>query len=105
MALNIRMVRSFAILSKKEEKLLMSKEKPIVVLKKKKPFPLSEELAPGLDSIGVMLPYTGLHHLLLSELKEPLVMTSANYPGEPMIIENDMAKHLGVSDYHLLHMF
>ncbi len=99
----LAMVEEFAEISEKEKKLLLSKERPIIVLKKKKEFSLSQNLAPGLDTIGVMLPYTGLHEILFQGLKEPLVMTSANLPGEPMFIDNEEAAESKIADYCLLH--
>jgi len=64
---------------------------------------LMELVAPGLPTVGVMLPYTPLHHLIfeLTDLNA-LVMTSANIPGEPMIIENEDAFSLEL-DHFLLH--
>jgi len=55
--------------------------------------------------VGVMLPYTGLHHLLLRGLPFPLVMTSANFPGRPMLIDNAriLSELSGVADSFLLH--
>ncbi|MEQ9714648.1 MAG: carbamoyltransferase HypF [Candidatus Asgardarchaeum sp.] len=106
MAKNIETIRSFAVLDKVEEELLLSYRRPIVILKKKIPFPLSEHLAPGLDTIGVMLPYSGIHEILMHYTKDPaLVMTSGNYPGEPMAITNEEAfKQLkNIADYFLLH--
>nr|MBC8498787.1 carbamoyltransferase HypF [Candidatus Bathyarchaeota archaeon] len=72
----------------------------------REPFPLSPLISPGLHTVGVMLPYSGIHHLLLHHIDEPaLVMTSANYPGEPMFVSNEVAfrKLKGVADYLLLH--
>jgi len=84
--------------------LLRSIQRPIVLLRKKERA-LPEEVAPGLHTVGVMLPYSGLHVLLLSELSFPLVMTSANMPGRPMLIENqEIEMRLqGVVDHLLLH--
>jgi hydrogenase maturation protein HypF len=88
MSRNMMGVRRMAQISKKEEELLSSPQRPIVLLKKKNYF--SEYIAPGLNNIGIMLPYTGMHHLLFHYLKQPaLVMTSANAPGEPMAINNN----------------
>jgi len=99
----LAMAEEFARISAKEKELLLSKERPIVVLKKKKESSLSQNLAPGLDTIGVMLPYTGLHEILFQGLEEPLVMTSANLPGEPMFMENGEAQQSKIADYCLLH--
>ncbi len=53
---------------------------------------LPQSLAPGLKELGVMLPYTPLHHLLLAQVGGPLVMTSANASGAPQIIDNATAR-------------
>ena len=59
----------------------------------------------NLHNIGVMLPYSGLHHLLFDIVDQPLIMTSANTPGEPMIIANDdaLASLNQKADFFLLH--
>jgi hydrogenase maturation protein HypF len=106
MSLNIEKVRTFAFVSKREEALLKSWQRPIVILRKKTPFPLSKLVSPNLDSVGVMLPYTGVHFRLLSCCNEPaLVMTSGNKPGLPMVITNKTALRdlKGIADYFLLH--
>jgi len=94
----------FAEPTEEEWKLLRSPRRPIVVLEKK-PGYLAPSVAPGLHTVGVMLPYTGLHHLLLRGLPFPLVMTSANYPGRPMLIDNTriLSELSEVADSFLLH--
>jgi hydrogenase maturation protein HypF len=67
---------------------LLSAERPIVLASKRPNRQLSSLLAPGLDEIGVMLPYSPLHHLLLTGFAAPLVATSANISGEPVLTEN-----------------
>jgi len=89
-----------------ERKMLESVSKPIVILDKSDDYGLSEKLSPGLHNQGVMLPYTGLHHLLFKYTVEPAyVMTSANMPGDPMLIDNKniIEKLEGIADYYLLH--
>ncbi len=105
LARDVDMVRRFAELGPEEERLLTSIRRPILVLYKRDPFPLSNALSPGLPNVAVMLPYTGLHHLLYDHLDFPLVMTSANLPGRPMLIENTaILKGLeDVVDRFLLH--
>ncbi len=87
-----------------ERGLLRSPRRPIVAVGAKRGM-LPEELAPGLHTVGVMLPYSGLHHLLLEGMRRPLVMTSGNYPGRPMAIaEQDILEELSeVADGFLLH--
>ncbi len=78
--------------------------RPIMVYEKKG---YKEDLldlaAPGLPTVGMMLPYTGLHHLIFDKIDlDALVMTSANPPGEPMVVKNEDAFDLNL-DYFLLH--
>ncbi|MCS7135616.1 MAG: carbamoyltransferase HypF [Nitrososphaerota archaeon] len=106
MAKDLKTIKSFAIINKQEEVVLTSPARPIVLLRKSEDYYLSEEIAPGLHNIGVMLPYTGLHLLLLLNSKEPAyVMTSANPSGEPIVIHNQEAyARIGKDvDYLLLH--
>ncbi|MDY0392303.1 MAG: carbamoyltransferase HypF [Candidatus Bipolaricaulis sp.] len=94
----------FASPSDQEWALLRSPRRPIVVLPLRAGS-LAPAVAPGLDTVAAMLPYTGLHHLLLGGLPFPLVMTSANYPGRPMLIANEeiLANLSRVADGFLLH--
>lgn len=92
MASNLETVRSFAEVNLSEAKLLTSYRKPIILLNKSENYYLSELVSPKLHSIGVMLPYTGLHAMLFDEVKEPaFVMTSANPPSEPIVTDNTQA--------------
>ncbi|MCE5339166.1 MAG: carbamoyltransferase HypF [Methanomicrobiaceae archaeon] len=97
-------VERIAIVSDEDRRLLHSRERPILVLAKRDP--TSHPAISGLHTIGCMLPYTGLHHLLFAYLAHPLlVMTSANLPGYPMITDLAVAlKRLsGQVDYILTH--
>jgi hydrogenase maturation protein HypF len=99
MVKNLKTAKKFGNITKNEEKLLLSKNKPIVLVRKK----IADEISPGLNTIGIYLPYTALHHIIFKYLKsEALIMTSANIPGEPMIIDNDEIFKLG-ADIYLLH--
>jgi len=71
-----------------EEKLLRSPSRPVVLARKKHPSRF-QDLAPGLGELGVMLPYSPLHHLLLNDFGGPLVATSANISGEPVLTDAD----------------
>jgi hydrogenase maturation protein HypF len=83
-------VERIAVVSDEERRVLHSRERPIVVLEKRDPTSLPA--ISGLHTIGCMLPYTGLHHLLFAHLAHPLlVMTSANLPGYPMITDLEIA--------------
>jgi hydrogenase maturation protein HypF len=106
MSKDLETVRTFAEVDEVEAGLLTSYRRPIVVLNKSSKYSLSELVSPGLDSVGVMLPYSGIHHLTLGYGKDPAyVMTSANVPGMPMLIDNAeaIAKLRGSVDYFLLH--
>jgi hydrogenase maturation protein HypF len=106
MSRDLEVVRTFATVSEAEAELLTSYRRPIVVLERLPGCELSELVAPGLDSVGVMLPYSGIHHLILLHGGKPAyVMTSANPPGLPMIIENGeaLARLRDKVDYLLLH--
>ena len=97
-------VEATAVLGDAERDVIFSRERPIVVLEKRDPgsfFAIS-----NLHTIGMMLPYTGLHHLLFSRLAHPvLVMTSANVPGYPMVTGFERAVRVlsGVADAYLTH--
>jgi len=106
MSKDLETVRTFADVDKAEAELLTSYRRPIVVLRKSPNYMLSEIVSPGLDSVGVMLPYSGIHHLILGYGRDPAyVMTSANVSGMPMLIDNveALAKLRGSVDYLLLH--
>jgi hydrogenase maturation protein HypF len=107
MAPDVETIRQFAELSPEEEILLSSKERPILLLPKKPGGYLSEFIAPGNPYIGVLLPYTPLHYLLLNALpgekgkleadsRNPkpkiLIMTSANHSDEPIVKDNAEAR-------------
>ena len=103
MSKNLKSVENYAVLSKKEKKTITSNKRPIVILKKNKNYPFPESLSPGLHNIGVMLPYSPMHYLLFDESEiDTYVMTSANIPGEPMMIENEEILR-GINDYSLIH--
>jgi len=73
-----------AVLSPAERVLLASPQAPIVLAERRTDTPIAVAVAPGNDHIGLMLAYSPLHHLLLRDVGRPLVMTSANRPGEPL---------------------
>ena len=105
MAPDVAWVLKHCHASPEELTLLQSPAHPIVLLKCLERLPAHAELAPGLDTLGVMLPYTPQHHLLMSRLRIPLVMTSANSPSEPMLISNEEALQAlsDVADAFVLH--
>jgi hydrogenase maturation protein HypF len=102
MVRDIDMARELATISKREEEILMSKERPIVIVGMGATRPTG--IAPNLSRIGLFLPYTPLHLLLLNKLKRPLVATSANITDEPICTNReDLEKLQGVYDYVLDH--
>lgn len=76
-------------LSGTEAGLLLSPQRPVVLARHRNSGTLSAHIAPGLAELGVMLPYSPLHHLLLAGFGAPLVATSANLSGEPVLTDND----------------
>jgi hydrogenase maturation protein HypF len=98
-------------LSQAEEELLTSRQRPIVLAKARPDAGLAPGLSPDTKFLGVMLPYTPLHHVLFDELQSPgaqpvaLVMTSGNLSSEPICLGNREAlKRLGdIADNFLLH--
>ncbi|GAI08141.1 unnamed protein product, partial [marine sediment metagenome] len=99
-------IEKHCLVSPEERKLLESPQCPIVLLRWKRSLSnISPAVAPNLNYLGVMLPYTPLHHLLLKETGLPLVMTSGNLSEEPIAKDNDEAltRLKGIADYFLLH--
>jgi hydrogenase maturation protein HypF len=84
----LKCVNHKVYLSRDQAGLLLSPGRPIVLARKRPGEDLSELIAPGLDEIGVMLPYSPLHHLILSDFAAPLIATSANISGEPVLTDN-----------------
>jgi hydrogenase maturation protein HypF len=99
------MARELCQVSAEETALLESQQRPIVLMKKRAGSGIAEAVAPGNPCLGVMLPYTPLHHVLLREVKTPLVMTSGNVSDEPISYENEEAlfRLNGIADVFLLH--
>jgi hydrogenase maturation protein HypF len=95
----------YCYVSEQERVLLMSTQSPIVLLKMKEEGFLAPSVAPCLKYLGVLLPYTPLHHLLMSDVGVPLVMTSGNLSEEPIAKDNDEALNglSGKADYFLWH--
>lgn len=99
-------VKSECEISPLEERLLRSPESPIVLLRRTTAnSKLAKEIAPDNPNLGVMLPYTPLHHLLLAELNFPVVATSGNISDEPICIdEHEAIGRLGnIADVFLVH--
>ncbi len=103
MARDVDVVRCYVRVGSRESELLTSQAAPIVVLEAAGT-PLPPGLAPDQDTLGFMLPYTPLHHLLLDDLDGPIVLTSGNLSDEPQVIDNEQARDkLGrIADVFLL---
>jgi len=91
MAFDLERAETFATVGGEDAALLSSPRRPIVLLPKLPGSPISEAVAPGVNTFGVMLPYTPLHYLLLEPFAHALVMTSGNVAEEPIAIGNDEA--------------
>ncbi len=105
MVRNMSHARQLCHISPQAEDLLTSPAAPIVLLPKKKNNAIAKNVAPNNPNLGVMLPYTPLHHLLLQELDGPIVATSGNLSDEPICTdENDAIQRLGhIADSFLIH--
>jgi hydrogenase maturation protein HypF len=105
---SLAFIREDCEVSQLEERLLAAPESPIVLLKKTRPASGSRivrQIAPGNPYLGVMLPYTPLHHLLMMELGFPVVATSGNLSEEPICTdEREALERLhGIADLFLIH--
>ncbi len=105
MMLTVDEIKKHCLVSPEEERLLRSTKAPIVLLKCKDKSFVAPAVAPNLNYLGVMLPYTPLHHLLLREVRLPLVMTSGNLSEEPIAKDNHegLRKLKNIADYFLFH--
>ncbi|MEW9125252.1 MAG: carbamoyltransferase HypF, partial [Thermotaleaceae bacterium] len=105
MVKEIEIARELCMINEIEEKVLLSNKRPIVLLEKKASKTLPDEIAPNMNKLGVMLPYTPLHHLLFQGTITALVMTSGNRSSAPIQYENHetIAKLGGIADYFLIH--
>jgi hydrogenase maturation protein HypF len=105
MVADLAAARRLCRLEGMEEQALTSQERPIVLAAKKEGHGLAEEVAPGYDQFGLLLPYAPLHYLLLTGVVRVLVMTSGNRSEEPICIENNEAvqRLAGIADCFLVH--
>jgi len=102
---DVAAAEKFCFVSEAERAALTSIRRPIVILQRRPGAPISQSLAPGNPTLGVMLPYTPLHHLLFGESFSALVMTSGNLSEEPIVTGNrEAAQRLaGIADAFLFH--
>ncbi|MGV1098332.1 carbamoyltransferase HypF [Thiovibrio sp. JS02] len=105
MVANLGIAGGICLLADEERQALTSRQRPIVLARKRADHFLAEEVAPGQELFGLMLPYTPLHHLLFEGAVRALVMTSANISEEPICVGNEEAgqRLAGTVDYILCH--
>lgn len=111
MVRDMESVQRLCVVNAADEAALLHPRRPIVLLPVRAGNPLSPALAPGTNTLGIMLPYTPLHYLLFGDSHDApsefpaLVMTSGNRSDEPIVISNDEAiRRLdGIADHFLIH--
>jgi len=105
MSANLESIKEYCIVSNEESEILQCIQRPIVLLKKLHGNHISESVAPNNNYIGVMLPYSPLHYILLDSPLLALVMTSGNISEEPIVVGNNEAKRRlsDLADYFLFH--
>jgi hydrogenase maturation protein HypF len=105
MARDLDVTRRYCAIDAVEERALTSVKAPIVLLRAIGPERLPEAVAPGLDTLGFMLPMTPLHLLLVDQFEQPLVMTSGNISDEPAVVEDaEACRQLAeIASFALMH--
>jgi len=105
MCRDMKEVKEHCKVSREEEMLLMGVERPIVILRRRNDSIVAHAVAPYQNTLGVMLPYSPLHHLLLNGSLKTLVMTSGNVSDEPIAYKDEEAINRlhHITDYFLLH--
>ena len=105
MARDLDIIRQYCAVGDEEERLLTSPQGPIVLLRAGGPKHLPDAVAPGLSTLGFMLPTTPLHFVMMHRMERPLVMTSGNLSDEPQAIDDDDARARlgGIATYALVH--
>ncbi len=106
MARDLDIVRQYAQVNEEESRLLRSPQAPIVLLNSRgASMQVAMNVAPGMATLGFLLPYTPLHHLLMRRLDRPIVMTSGNCSDEPQVTTEEEAKSAlgGIADFVLGH--
>ena len=91
MVRDVDAARALVSLTDEEAALLAGRDRPIVLAPRRPDAPVAASVAPRSADLGVLLPYSPLHHLLLADVGEPLVMTSGNVSDEPIAHEDDDA--------------
>ncbi|MCC5651990.1 carbamoyltransferase HypF [Nostoc sp. XA013] len=105
MARDIEIIEQYCTVNAKEKELLASSAAPIVLLQATGKKVVAPSIAVGQNTLGFMLPYTPLHHLILRRMNRPIVLTSGNLADEPQCIDNDEARDKleTIADYFLFH--
>ena len=105
MVRDVAQAERVARLGEEERRLLSSVERPIVLLERRRASGLAPEVAPDNPLVGLLLPYSPLHHLLLADVGRPLVMTSGNLSEEPIAYRDAEALERlnGIADLFLVH--
>ncbi|HEX6401828.1 MAG TPA: carbamoyltransferase HypF [Pseudonocardiaceae bacterium] len=87
------------------KRVLAGRRRPVVLLPRRPDAPVAPAVAPGNRNLGLMLPYTPLHHLLLRDTPGPIVLTSGNISDEPIVYQDDDARRrlTGIADAYLTH--
>ncbi|HEY2853758.1 MAG TPA: carbamoyltransferase HypF [Gemmatimonadaceae bacterium] len=102
---SVSTARTLAYLDAHDEQMLSGRERPIVLVRRRSDAAVAPAVAPRHRDLGLMLPYTPLHHLLLADCGIPLVMTSGNVSDEPIAFRDDdaIARLSGIADLFLVH--
>jgi len=105
MAADLAAARKLVDMTPPEEELLLDRARPIVLASRRADAPVAAAVAPGSRELGVMLPYTPLHHILLADAGTTLVMTSGNVSDEPIAYRDEEARErlADVADLFLVH--
>jgi hydrogenase maturation protein HypF len=102
---DLNYVRNETLIGELEERAITSIERPIVIVKKNDATTLADSVSPNNSTIGVFLPYTPLHHLIMRKLKISMVATSANMTDEPIAKDEKdaFARLSDIADYFFTH--
>jgi hydrogenase maturation protein HypF len=105
MVRDLDIARAYCDISEPDAALLSGTAAPIVLVPSRVDGRVAEAVAPGMGTLGVMLPNTPLHHLILRRVDRPIVLTSGNRSDEPQCIDNAEARTTlgGIADYFLMH--
>jgi hydrogenase maturation protein HypF len=105
MVADLETAHKFCVIDPVGERVLTGRRRPVVLLPRRPDAPLAPAVAPGNRNLGLMLPYTPLHHLLLRDTAGPIVLTSGNVSDEPIAYQDDDARQrlAGIADAFVTH--